>query len=35
MSAKALAVFFKETLDALRDRRSLGSTLIYSLFGPW
>jgi sodium transport system permease protein len=34
MSAKALAVFFKESLDALRDRRSLGSALIYSLFGP-
>lgn len=31
---KALAVFAKETLDAARDRRSLGSALIYSLFGP-
>lgn len=31
---KALAVFTKETLDAARDRRSLGSALIYSLFGP-
>ena len=28
------AVFAKETLDAARDRRSLGSALIYSLFGP-
>jgi sodium transport system permease protein len=34
MSVKALTVFRKETLDALRDRRSLGSALIYSLFGP-
>ena len=31
---KALAVFAKEALDAARDRRSLGSALIYSLFGP-
>lgn len=31
---KALAVFTKETRDAARDRRSLGSALIYSLFGP-
>lgn len=31
---KALAVFAKEALDATRDRRSLGSALIYSLFGP-
>ena len=31
---KTLAVFAKETLDAARDRRSLGSALIYSLFGP-
>lgn len=29
-----IAVFFKEALDAARDRRSLGSALIYSLFGP-
>ncbi|HEX6901016.1 MAG TPA: ABC transporter permease subunit [Thermoanaerobaculia bacterium] len=34
MSAKTLVVFMKESLDALRDRRSLGSALIYSLFGP-
>lgn len=31
---KAFAVFAKEALDAARDRRSLGSALIYSLFGP-
>lgn len=31
---KTLSVFTKETLDAARDRRSLGSALIYSLFGP-
>jgi len=31
---KAMAVFAKETLDAARDRRSLTSALIYSLFGP-
>jgi sodium transport system permease protein len=31
---KMLAVFAKEALDAARDRRSLGSALIYSLFGP-
>lgn len=31
---KILAVFAKEALDAARDRRSLGSALIYSLFGP-
>ena len=31
---KTLAVFIKEALDAARDRRSLGSALIYSLFGP-
>jgi sodium transport system permease protein len=31
---KTLAVFAKEALDAARDRRSLGSALIYSLFGP-
>jgi len=31
---KVLAVFAKEALDAARDRRSLGSALIYSLFGP-
>jgi sodium transport system permease protein len=31
---KVLAVFTKEALDAVRDRRSLGSALIYSLFGP-
>lgn len=29
-----IAVFLKEALDAARDRRSLGSALIYSLFGP-
>jgi sodium transport system permease protein len=34
MTAKALAVFSKETLDAARDRRSLTSALTYSLFGP-
>ena len=34
MTAKALAVFGKETLDAARDRRSLTSGLTYSLFGP-
>lgn len=34
MTAKTLAVFVKEALDALRDRRSLTSALIYSLFGP-
>lgn len=34
MTAKILAVFVKEALDALRDRRSLTSALIYSLFGP-
>lgn len=31
---KVLAVFAKEALDAARDRRSLSSALIYSLFGP-
>ena len=34
MTAKILAVFVKEGVDALRDRRSLTSALIYSLFGP-
>jgi sodium transport system permease protein len=34
MTAKALAVFAKEALDAARDRRSLASALTYSLFGP-
>ncbi|HYO16154.1 MAG TPA: ABC transporter permease subunit [Thermoanaerobaculia bacterium] len=34
MTAKALAVFSKETRDAARDRRSLTSALTYSLFGP-
>lgn len=34
MTAKALAVFAKETLDAVRDRRSLTSALSYALFGP-
>ena len=29
-----IAVFFKEAIDAARDRRSLTSALIYSLFGP-
>jgi sodium transport system permease protein len=29
-----IAVFAKEILDAARDRRSLTSALIYSLFGP-
>jgi sodium transport system permease protein len=34
MTTKALAVFAKEALDAARDRRSVASALIYSLFGP-
>lgn len=34
MTTKALAVFAKEALDAVRDRRSVASALIYSLFGP-
>ncbi|HWM91554.1 MAG TPA: ABC transporter permease [Thermoanaerobaculia bacterium] len=34
MTSKTLAVFTKEALDAARDRRSLSSALIYSLFGP-
>ena len=34
MNAKTLAVFGKEILDSARDRRSLASALIYSLFGP-
>jgi sodium transport system permease protein len=34
MTAKALAVFAKEALDAARDRRSLTSALSYALFGP-
>jgi len=34
MTAKALAVFAKETLDAARDRRSLTSALSFALFGP-
>lgn len=34
MTAKALAVFVKETLDAVRDRRSLTSALSFALFGP-
>lgn len=34
MTAKALAVFAKEALDAVRDRRSLTSALSYSLFAP-
>ena len=34
MTSKALAVFAKEALDAVRDRRSVASALIYSLFGP-
>ncbi|HET9225438.1 MAG TPA: ABC transporter permease subunit [Thermoanaerobaculia bacterium] len=29
-----IAVFLKEAIDAARDRRSLTSALIYSLFGP-
>src|SRR5262245_162329 len=31
---KALAVARKETIDALRDRRSLTAALAYSVFGP-
>ncbi|HYU32626.1 MAG TPA: ABC transporter permease [Thermoanaerobaculia bacterium] len=34
MTAKALAVFAKEALDAARDRRSLMSALSFALFGP-
>jgi sodium transport system permease protein len=34
MTAKALAVFAKEALDAARDRRSLTSALSFALFGP-
>jgi sodium transport system permease protein len=34
MTAKALAVFVKEALDAVRDRRSLTSALSFALFGP-
>ena len=34
MTAKALAVFAKEALDAVRDRRSLTSALSFALFGP-
>lgn len=34
MTTKALAVFAKEALDAVRDRRSLTSALSFALFGP-
>jgi len=34
MTAKALAVFAKEALDAVRDRRSVLSALSFALFGP-
>ena len=34
MTAKALAVFAKEALDAVRDRRSVMSALSFALFGP-
>src|SRR6185436_9225043 len=34
MTARTLAVFAKEALDAVRDRRSLTSALSFALFGP-
>ena len=34
MTAKTLAVFAKEALDAVRDRRSVMSALSFALFGP-
>jgi sodium transport system permease protein len=34
MTTKALAVFAKEALDAVRDRRSFLSALSFALFGP-